>query len=562
MKFSEKIYIELREIDSYIVELILMPFKGMQVRHCDKFINTLVEKVKKLESKKAGILEEVDLLFQEDYETLKKSSCFNDFEMAFETLCNQFSDEPLTPELINDTKRFLSASEILVKKINTNKADVNLTISEFSLFYASVLYDIKNLIQAKVLIFDETDKFINKQSYPVLDSLDNFFESKLPIKLHRDTIAFVQKKPGHTFIKSLIRERDALTSKNNNLEHRIIFISWYNNYVILNVFNCIHLIIERVNSYSSLLKEDKWDIIKTFYYWLKEFLNRKYVPKFSHLFLEILGIRGNYIARIEDGIEEDYWKSLELGEFVKVNEKEHISIELELRVHFRTFKELEKGEEFERLVGQDYYSKSIEDFKENMVINKLNFGNAEYLKYLRDEKLRYTNILEYCLSYNIWEEYPEIKSIVNLVSTEMISFTRNINDNRTNEMADLTVEGKDDFKEEISKSSKKINSTNDDEEIYIEPYLLNLIIKAEQKAFGSLGTFDSKTRCAAFCEILYKKKYIKNTKTRIVTISLFAKQRYNLDIKIALGHGKNKIDDRNNHKNRTIRNLPPLEKCF
>ena len=95
---------------------------------------------------------------------------------------------------------------------------------------------------------------------------------------------------------------------------------------------------------------------------------------------------------------------------------------------------------------------------------------------------------------------------------------------------------------------------------FIDQYLLNLFHEVEGRALGSSGKFISKIRCAAFCEMLYEKKLIKQTKTRIKTMVSFAKSKYGMDIKVSLSSSKK--DDRNNHKNKTVNKVPSLKYCF
>jgi len=90
----------------------------------------------------------------------------------------------------------------------------------------------------------------------------------------------------------------------------------------------------------------------------------------------------------------------------------------------------------------------------------------------------------------------------------------------------------------------------------IEIDLLTLIEAAEIKANPKSSTI----RCAAFCEVLYQKKYIKNTKTRIKTMTSFAVSRYNMNIKIALNTSKK--TGRERHKINTVSEQTPINKCF
>lgn len=95
---------------------------------------------------------------------------------------------------------------------------------------------------------------------------------------------------------------------------------------------------------------------------------------------------------------------------------------------------------------------------------------------------------------------------------------------------------------------------------FIDPYVLEFFIKVEKKALGVSGKFTSDIRCAAFCEMLYEKKYIIQTKTRRITMNDFAKSRYGIDIGQALTTGK-KIE-RKKHKNRKVDMQEPLKNCF
>ncbi|HTB99319.1 MAG TPA: hypothetical protein VK705_01415 [Ferruginibacter sp.] len=95
---------------------------------------------------------------------------------------------------------------------------------------------------------------------------------------------------------------------------------------------------------------------------------------------------------------------------------------------------------------------------------------------------------------------------------------------------------------------------------FVDPFILQSFLDAEKKALKSSDKFSNAIRCAAFCEILYEKKYIINTKTRRKTMNNFAKSKYGIDITIALST-KNSVP-RERHKNKTVNNMPPLNRCF
>lgn len=110
------------------------------------------------------------------------------------------------------------------------------------------------------------------------------------------------------------------------------------------------------------------------------------------------------------------------------------------------------------------------------------------------------------------------------------------------------------------KNMQSANSTIIDPFVFINPDVKNLFIEAEKIALGGTGKFSSEIRCAAFCELLYSKKYIVNTKKRRVTINQFSRSRYGIDLKNALETSKNNI--RETHKNRTVKGEAPLKACF
>ncbi len=95
---------------------------------------------------------------------------------------------------------------------------------------------------------------------------------------------------------------------------------------------------------------------------------------------------------------------------------------------------------------------------------------------------------------------------------------------------------------------------------FIEPDILDFFIKAEKKALGEAGKFETDIRCAAFCELLYFRTYIMHTKTRQATMNEFSKGRYGINIKKALATTKKQ--DREKHKNYSVGGRIPLKNCF
>lgn len=111
---------------------------------------------------------------------------------------------------------------------------------------------------------------------------------------------------------------------------------------------------------------------------------------------------------------------------------------------------------------------------------------------------------------------------------------------------------------------KYVDRWNADDSIdplsFIDPDLLPFFYEAEIKAKGGVNGKFSKIRCAAFCELLYSKGYfIKQEK--IDLIKKFARHRYGYDLEVSM-KGAEKRKERNNHKNFTVGELPPLKNCF
>jgi hypothetical protein len=107
---------------------------------------------------------------------------------------------------------------------------------------------------------------------------------------------------------------------------------------------------------------------------------------------------------------------------------------------------------------------------------------------------------------------------------------------------------------EAKKTEKKIDPLT-----FINPEIHSFFINAEKKALGEIGKFNSVVRCAAFCELLYEKKYITNTKTRRVTMNAFSNSRYGINILNALAATKKAARDK--HKTKKVKGLIPLKNC-
>ena len=93
---------------------------------------------------------------------------------------------------------------------------------------------------------------------------------------------------------------------------------------------------------------------------------------------------------------------------------------------------------------------------------------------------------------------------------------------------------------------------------YIEPCLVKSFLEAEHKATNGTGNFTTDIRCATFCNILYAIGYLLQTKRNRVRIIEFARCRYDIKIKDALGKPK----EQKRYTDLRIDELPALRKCF
>jgi len=112
---------------------------------------------------------------------------------------------------------------------------------------------------------------------------------------------------------------------------------------------------------------------------------------------------------------------------------------------------------------------------------------------------------------------------------------------------------------EESNKSKNIATPAINPLSFLREDIVTLFYSKEKKALGNKANF-SAIRCAAFCELLYAKKYFKPTKLKIKTLTDFAMSKYGLDIKNSLSSSKK--GDRKNHQEKIVSNDTPLRNCF
>lgn len=93
---------------------------------------------------------------------------------------------------------------------------------------------------------------------------------------------------------------------------------------------------------------------------------------------------------------------------------------------------------------------------------------------------------------------------------------------------------------------------------FIEPALQNRFIQIEERTKNEFK--ESNIRCAAWCELLFTKKYFVEKKNRIKACNDFAKRRYGKDVENSLL--KTKEEERNKHINNTVKDKKPLKNYF
>jgi hypothetical protein len=96
-------------------------------------------------------------------------------------------------------------------------------------------------------------------------------------------------------------------------------------------------------------------------------------------------------------------------------------------------------------------------------------------------------------------------------------------------------ENQEEGERNVPSESKQKNNSNS--QFWIDPLLGNLFLAKEAKAKNKNGEWDSKIRCAAFCELLWDNNYIGKKINRIKQCNDFAKSRY-FDIEVQLSGSK------------------------
>ncbi len=197
------------------------------------------------------------------------------------------------------------------------------------------------------------------------------------------------------------------------------------------------------------------------------------------------------------------------------------------------------------------------------------------LKLLKDEFNQAGYILEYLYNFN---NLPSLRYFNGELNAGLDSFKGWFEDGITagyRYRAWLTIfENSEVFEPFFIQANFKIEDTQDslmkddvlpdrvilDPLTLIEPMLFGRFLEIERKVTNSSNKFPSQIRCAAFCEMLYDRKFILHDKHNQKRMNDFARSRYKLDIINALSHIKN--PERTKHKNHSIGKLPPLRSFF
>jgi len=174
----------------------------------------------------------------------------------------------------------------------------------------------------------------------------------------------------------------------------------------------------------------------------------------------------------------------------------------------------------------------------------------------------YYRNLDKCLSYNEIEESVNFTlPLFNKLFQDEGEIQESIRNNRILFSLEAIQWYNEQIQNEISKSKKLIeNAEIQDYKSFIDKSHFPYFHKVESKALNGASTFNSDIRCAAFCEKLYIEHYIKNTKTKRITLTAFAKARYGKDIFNALAGSKKKV--REEYLSHPKGDFPPLKNAF
>jgi hypothetical protein len=168
----------------------------------------------------------------------------------------------------------------------------------------------------------------------------------------------------------------------------------------------------------------------------------------------------------------------------------------------------------------------------------------------KDSPLKAVKELEELSSFNIWEirkSYDFIKECETHGS--FYATPQNIRILALSKHREYLIEKRELSLKEIINEEKIKDYQIKDPFYLMVPELIGSFLEKEKEVTGQEGKWpDSSIRLAAFCEILFEKKYLVERKNRIKACNDFAKSRYGIDIKNSLLASKK--NEREEHKTR------------
>ncbi len=226
------------------------------------------------------------------------------------------------------------------------------------------------------------------------------------------------------------------------------------------------------------------------------------------------------------------------------------------------FEKVEKGEKKESLVKKHMVSFKNFRISEPQKNNVEGYRNKGYIWFEEGKNFSLKDFIVYHCETSSQQVYDEatVNNIL-IVTDELIenapkqefhfcsacegyAYAKYIDFLKSESMTDLN-------KEPIT-----LNSLDE-----IEIPFRDRVLSVEQKIEKDSGPLkNNKTRCAAFCDLLWDKKYFESKKDRLKTCNEFSKNRYGIDLYIFFKDGK-KIE-RKNHKESRVSGKPSLRSYF
>ena len=224
---------------------------------------------------------------------------------------------------------------------------------------------------------------------------------------------------------------------------------------------------------------------------------------------------GKWLDEIRVLINKSF-KFLNIGDHFKIKREKKETIELHssvIEIETKMDREILKQKQFEINIDKDNYLPNLQDFKTEAKIEKLNLTIPQYLRWLRNEVKRYGNSSHYHIQWtdsNVGDEHRKIFVFIN---------------------------------DEIEKNIKVVEgeSIADDWKKVIKIELHNRVTDIELKIENKISNWKQRIsliECAAFCQLLFDKKYFNAGSTRVKTVNSFSVNKYGVSIEIQLQTAK------------------------